>query len=117
VTSGVVDFVNRVDKWPKIRKDADKGGLSVAIIGDDGVRYYGSHLAEVAEGIEPGVKVETGQLLGLTGETGNAAGVCPQLHFGISHPTTPDDWQVRRGEVWPQKYLYAWERGEPVGPK
>lgn len=116
VTSGVVDFVNRTDKWPSTRENAEKGGLSVAIIGDDGVRYYGSHLSEVAEGIEPGVRVEAGQLLGLTGESGNAAGVYPQLHFGISHPTTPDDWQVRRGEIWPQKYLKAWERGENSTP-
>jgi murein DD-endopeptidase MepM/ murein hydrolase activator NlpD len=117
VTDGVVDFVSRTDKWPQTRNNADKGGLSVAIIGDDGVRYYGSHLSEVAEGIEPGVKVKAGQLLGLTGESGNAAGVYPQLHFGISHPTTPDDWQVRRGEIWPQKYLKAWARGENVAPK
>jgi len=116
VTSGIVDFVSRADTWPRTRDNADKGGLSVAIIGDDGVRYYGSHLSEVAAGIEPGVRVKAGQLLGLTGESGNAAGVYPQLHFGISHPTTPDDWQVRRGELWPQKYLKAWERGENLGP-
>jgi murein DD-endopeptidase MepM/ murein hydrolase activator NlpD len=114
----VVDFVSRGDQWnPKTDDPAERGGLSVANVGDDGVRHYGSHLSEVAEGIEPGVRVETGQLLGLTGESGNAAGVYSQLHFGISHPTTPDDWRVRRGEVWSQKYLHAWERGEQTMPR
>jgi murein DD-endopeptidase MepM/ murein hydrolase activator NlpD len=119
VTSGVVDYVSREDLWPKTGRDEDKGGLSVAIVGDDGVRYYGSHLSEVAEGIEPGVRVEAGQLLGLSGKTGNANApkIAPHLHFGISHPTTPDDWQIRRGEVWPQKYLKAWKAGENVTPK
>jgi murein DD-endopeptidase MepM/ murein hydrolase activator NlpD len=117
VTSGVVDYVNRVDIWKAATNNpADKGGISVAIVGDDGVRYYGSHLSEVAQGIEPGVRVEAGQELGLTGESGNAKGVYPQLHFGISHPTTPDDWAIRRGEFWPQKYLKAWARGEDVTP-
>jgi len=117
VTNGVVDFVSRVDTWKAVTdRPADRGGLSVAIIGDDGVRYYASHLSQVAEGIEPGVRVDAGQVLGLTGESGNAKGVYPQLHFGISHPTTPDDWAVRRGEIWPQKYLQGWEHGENLTP-
>jgi murein DD-endopeptidase MepM/ murein hydrolase activator NlpD len=118
VTSGVVDFVNREDLFAQGSKDpADFSGLAVAIIGDDGIRYYGSHLSAVAEGIGPGVRVKAGQLLGLTGISGNAAGTYPHVHFGISHPTTPDDWQTRRGEVWPQKYLAAWKRGENVTPE
>lgn len=117
VTSGVVDYVSFTDPWPKTQKSADKGGISVALVGDDGLRYYGSHLSSIAAGIKPGVRVQAGQLLGLTGESGNAKGVYPQLHFGISHPTQPDDWQTRRGEIWPQKYLSAWLRGEDVTPK
>ncbi|WP_240695919.1 peptidoglycan DD-metalloendopeptidase family protein [Candidatus Chloroploca sp. Khr17] len=117
VTSGVVDFVSREDRYALGSKDpADRGGLSVAIIGDDGVRYYGSHLSEIAEGVEPGVRVEAGQLLGLIGISGNAAGTYPHLHFGISRPTTPDDWETRRGEIWPQEYLKAWARNENVAP-
>jgi murein DD-endopeptidase MepM/ murein hydrolase activator NlpD len=90
--------------------------MSVAIIGDDGWRYYGSHLSGVAEGITPGVRVEAGQLLGWTGKSGNARGTPPHLHYGISRPTTPDDWQTRRGEVPPYEYLRAWQRGEMVTP-
>jgi murein DD-endopeptidase MepM/ murein hydrolase activator NlpD len=117
-TDGVVDFVSVEDLWDARSDDpAVRGGISVAIVGDDGVRYYGSHLSEVAEGIVPGLRVEAGQLLGRTGNSGNAASTPPHLHFGISHPTTPDDWQVRRGEISPYTYLRAWQRGENVTPE
>jgi murein DD-endopeptidase MepM/ murein hydrolase activator NlpD len=118
VIDGVVDYVSREDLWDsRIDDPALRGGISVAIVGDDGVRYYGSHLSEVAEGIAPGARVSAGQLLGLTGKSGNAASTDPHLHFGISHPTTPDDWAVRRGEVAPYNYLRAWQRGENVTPR
>lgn len=117
VTGGVVDFVSREDVWdPQVNDGATRGGLSVAIVGDDGVRYYGSHLSEVADGIEPGVRVEAGQLLGRTGHSGDARDTPPHLHFGISRPTTPDDWAVRRGEIRPYPYLQAWQRGEAAVP-
>lgn len=116
-TSGVIDYVSYEDIWnPAKDVPADRGGISVAIVGDDGVRYYGSHLSAVAEGIAVGVRVEAGQLLGLTGKSGNARSTPPHLHFGISRPTTADDWQVRRGEIPPYNYLKAWERGEQVRP-
>ena len=58
VTDGVVDFVSTEDVWdPKVNDGATRGGLAVAIIGDDGVRYYGSHLSQVADVIAPGVRV------------------------------------------------------------
>jgi murein DD-endopeptidase MepM/ murein hydrolase activator NlpD len=88
----------------------------VAIIGDDGVRYYGSHLSSVQQGIVPGVRVVAGQTLGRTGHTGDARFVEPHLHFGISHPTTPDDWKTRRGEFSPYKYLRAWQAGTQLRP-
>jgi murein DD-endopeptidase MepM/ murein hydrolase activator NlpD len=117
VTDGVVDFVSREDVWsPKVNDGATRGGLAVAIIGDDGVRYYGSHLSQVADGIVPGVRVIAGQQLGLTGKSGDARFTDAHLHFGISHPTTPDDWEVRRGEIGPYDYLRAWQRGENITP-
>ena len=117
VTDGVVDFVSREDRWdPQANAGGTRGGLSVAIIGDDGVRYYGSHLSQVADGIAPGVRVAIGQVLGLTGQSGDAAVTPPHLHFGISHPTNPDDWVVRRGEVSPYRYLEAWRRGKNLTP-
>ena len=117
VTDGVVDYVSTRDVWdPKVNDGATRGGLSVAIIGDDGVRYYGSHLSQVADGIAPGVRVVVGQQLGLTGKSGDARFTDAHLHFGISHPTTPEDWAVRRGEIGPYPYLRAWQRGEDATP-
>ena len=65
VTNGVVDEVNRVDRFNwKTNLGADRGGLSISIVGADGVRYYGSHLMSIEKGIAPGVEVVVGQVLG-----------------------------------------------------
>ncbi len=117
VTGGIVDFISSEDVWdPAVNDGATRGGLSVAIIGDDGVRYYGSHLSEIADGITLRARVVAGQLLGRTGNSGDARGTDPHLHFGISRPTAPDDWEVRRGAIPPYDYLRAWEKGENVTP-
>lgn len=117
VTSGVVDEVRRVDQWNgKTNLPQDRGGLWVSIIGDDGVRYYGSHLKKVEVGIEPGVRVNAGDLLGLVGATGDARGTAPHVHFGISWPTAADIWWVRRGMLYPWKYLDAWKIGKDLSP-
>lgn len=116
-TDGVVDYVSIKDIWdPQVDDPATRGGLSVAIIGSDGVRYYGSHLSAVEPGIMPGVQVAAGQVLGKTGKTGDARFVDPHLHFGISPPTTPTDWETRRGIISPYKYLRAWAAGTQLQP-
>jgi len=117
VTDGVVNFVSYKDLWDPAHDDPSlRGGLSVAIIGDDGLRYYGSHLSAIAPGIKPGVRVKAGQLLGLVGNTGDARNTTSHLHFGISRPTYPDDWKARRGQVDPFPYLQAWRDGHNVTP-
>ena len=117
VTDGVVDFVSTKDLWDPASDDpAERGGLSVAIIGDDGLRYYGSHLSAIAAGIAAGVRVKAGQLLGLVGNTGDARSTPSHLHFGISRPTYPEDWKARRGQVDPYPYLLAWRNGHNVTP-
>ena len=111
-TSGLIDEVNRIDKWSgKTNLGADRSGLYVSMIGDDGVRYYGSHLSKIAVGIEPGVRVVVGDLLGFIGASGDARGTAPHLHYGISWPTPPDIWWVRRGEIFPWPYLDKWKAG------
>mgnify|MGYP000365265018 FL=1 len=117
--NGVVDEVNRVDNWSgKTNLGIDRGGLYVSIIGDDGVRYYGSHLSSVVASIQPGVVVKAGRVLGKIGSTGSARGTAPHLHFGISWPTPtqPNVWWVRRGVVLPFKYLDAWKAGKDLSP-
>ena len=116
---GVIDEVNRKDIWSgKTNLGIDRGGLYVSVIGEDGVRYYGSHLVSVAADIQPGVSVTAGQLLGKIGSTGSARGTAPHLHFGISWPTPsqPNVWWVRRGVVLPWKYLDAWKSGKDLSP-
>ena len=69
--NGVVDEVNRTDRWSgKTNLGIDRGGLYVSIIGEDGVRYYGSHLRSIPATIQPGVSVTAGQELGSIGSTG-----------------------------------------------
>ena len=121
--AGVVDEVNTVDKWSgKTNLGADRGGLSISILGDDGLRYYGSHLSKIEANIVPGYKVATGEKLGEVGSTGSARGTKPHLHFGISYPTEKGIWWVRRGvglekgKTSPWKYLQAWQAGKDLKP-
>ena len=122
--AGVVDEVNTEDKWSgKTNKGADRGGLSISIIGDDGNRYYGSHLSKIEANIVPGYKVVTGEKLGEIGTSGSAKGTKPHLHFGISYPTDKGVWWIRRGvglekgKTSPWKYLQAWQVGKDLKPK
>ena len=97
--AGRVDEVTRTDPWrPASDRGADRGGRSVSLVGVDGVRYYGSHLEAVAPGIAPGVTVRAGRLLGRIGNSGSASITPVHLHFGISWPTRPGIWWVRRGD-------------------
>ncbi|MFC6158165.1 M23 family metallopeptidase [Kribbella jiaozuonensis] len=115
--NGRVDEVTRVDTWdPKTNRGPDRGGLSVSIVGVDGVRYYGSHLSAIAPGIRPGVIVRAGQTLAHTGKTGSARVTPPHLHFGISWPTKPNMWWIRRGAVAPQQFLNSWHHGGQLSP-
>jgi murein DD-endopeptidase MepM/ murein hydrolase activator NlpD len=115
--NGVVDEIVSVDKWSgKTNKGEDRGGLSVSIVGSDGVRYYGSHLSVIETGIATGVAVVAGQKLGEVGATGSARGTAPHLHFGISWPTEKGIWWVRRGVLYPWKYLDAWKAGKDLSP-
>ncbi len=117
VTDGVVLEVSRVDKYNKAVDDgALRGGLSVSLLGDDGVRYYGAHMSAVSAGIEAGARVRAGQQIGSIGKTGNANNIC-HLHFGISPPCArTGDWWNRRGVIWPYTFLDAWRAGKSTSP-
>ncbi len=111
VTNGTVDEVSTVDLWNPITNDsATAGGLSVRFIGDDGMRYYGAHLSAIAAGIQPGVWVPAGQVLGLVGNSGNARTSNTHLHFEISIPEPPFT------KIDPFPYLTAWRAGESITP-
>jgi hypothetical protein len=117
-TSGVIDEVNDVDRYSWKNNDgALRGGLSLSMIGDDGVRYYGSHFSKIYKKVVPGYRVKVGELIALVGTSGDAAGTAPHVHFGISWPTEAGIWWVRRGMVSPWKYLDAWKAGRDLSPK
>jgi peptidoglycan LD-endopeptidase LytH len=116
VTNGTVLNVTTKDVWKRsVNAGATRGGLSVSIRGDDGVRYYGSHLSSIAAGIRTGVRVKAGQTLARTGDTGDAS-AC-HLHFGISAPCAGrGDWWLQRGTVWPWSFLDSWRKGGAKSP-
>lgn len=61
------------------------GGLAVYVVQPDGTYWYLAHLAAVAEGIANGTAVKTGQVVGFVGDSGNARGGPPHVHFEV-HP-------------------------------
>lgn len=68
----------------------DKAGHYFFLVTEDGsLRWYGSHLRDKPL-VEPGAKVQAGDLLGYVGRTGNASvkrasGIrgCPHLHLAL----------------------------------
>lgn len=59
--------------------DGGLGGLSVSLTDGTGDRFYYAHLATVA--VEVGQPVRAGDVLGTNGDTGNARGGPPHLHW------------------------------------
>ncbi len=112
---GVVIDLQRVDQFvEKVNDPWTRGGLYVAILGNDGVRYYMAHFRAIAEGLQVGDQVSAGTPVAELGESGNA-GAC-HVHFGISPPCPALEWWVRRGVIWPYPYLDDWRRGVWTSP-
>lgn len=89
VRAAAPGFVYRID-------DLSLGGLTVTVFGDGGVRYFYTHFESVAEELTEGQRVETGDLIGYVGNSGNAAGTPPHLHFGVYHGDEDDlcEWRA-----------------------
>jgi murein DD-endopeptidase MepM/ murein hydrolase activator NlpD len=113
--NGVALEVRTVDGWdPAVDDPATRGGRSIALLGDDGVRYYMAHFESIDPAILVGGRVGVGDFLGTVGQTGRAS-AC-HVHFGISPPCPTTEWSVRRGAIWPHPYLDAWRVGEQLSP-
>ncbi len=55
------------------------GGLQFTLKGDDGVTYIGTHMSAFGND----GRVNAGDVVGYVGNTGNAVGTSPHLHFGM----------------------------------
>ncbi len=76
------------------------GGNVVYLTMDDGTYFYYAHLDDISPVIQAGMEVEAGTVLGTVGDSGNAVGTPPHLHFEI-HPGGGDP-------VPPAPYVDAW---------
>ena len=61
------------------------GGLTVRVVEPDGTFWYLAHLSGIAEGVLNGSPCSLGQVVGYVGDSGNARGGTPHLHFAV-HP-------------------------------
>jgi hypothetical protein len=61
------------------------GGNAAYVTEADGTYYYMAHLSGFAPGLASGSTVRQGQVVGFNGDTGNAKGGPPHLHFEV-HP-------------------------------
>ncbi|GAA5513860.1 hypothetical protein Dcar01_02608 [Deinococcus carri] len=58
------------------------GGRTVMVLGPSGQRHYYAHLDRYA-GLQEGQWLEAGTVVGYVGNSGNAKGTPPHLHYGI----------------------------------
>ncbi|WP_227674612.1 M23 family metallopeptidase [Psychrobacter jeotgali] len=58
------------------------GGRVVVIVGPGGAGHYYAHLEDYAD-IEPNDWVDVGDTIGYVGDSGNAKGTPPHVHYGI----------------------------------
>jgi peptidoglycan LD-endopeptidase LytH len=69
--------------------DGGLGGKTVSVAGPGGRTYYYAHLDSYASDLAVGGMVNPGAILGYVGNTGNARGAPPHLHFGVYTRTGP----------------------------
>lgn len=64
-------------------RESGLGGRQVWVLGPAHQRHYYAHLDDWHPGLERGDVVAVGTPLGTVGDTGNARGTPPHLHYGI----------------------------------
>lgn len=64
-------------------RDQGLGGKQVWTLGPGGERHYYAHLDDWADGLQRLDRLRAGDLIGHVGDTGNALGTPPHLHYGI----------------------------------
>lgn len=64
-------------------RDNSLGGKVIWIAGPAGSYHYYAHLDKHKRGLDVGDRVKKGQVIGYVGNSGNARGGSPHLHYGI----------------------------------
>lgn len=87
VLAAAPGFVYRIGPSPL-------GGNVVVVVAGGGHRHYYAHLSEFGE-IREGQAVDVDTVLGYVGNTGNAQGTPPHLHFGVyTSPPGECEWDA-----------------------
>jgi hypothetical protein len=73
------------------------GGLAAYVTADDGTYYYLAHLAGYPPDQQTGQRVKVGDIVGFNGDSGNAQGGSPHVHFEI-HPAPTRTVTTGRGK-------------------
>ena len=73
VVDGVISFIG----------DQKLGGHCIWLTTENGASFYYAHLDRWAAGLYEGMEVQSGDLLGYVGNTGNAKYTPSHLHFGV----------------------------------
>lgn len=74
VADGIVSYIG----------DQPKGGHCLWLTTENGASFYYAHLDRWAAGLYEGMEVQSGDLLGYVGNTGNAKTTPSHLHFGVN---------------------------------
>lgn len=78
------EIVAVADGFISFLGDQRLGGHCVWLTTENGTSFYYAHLDRWAPGLYEGMEVQSGDLLGYVGNTGNARTTPPHLHFGIN---------------------------------
>lgn len=69
------------------------GGITLYLVDKEKrFRFYYAHLERYADGIEEGIEVQKGDVLGFVGKTGNAKWTDPHLHFQVMTTEATGSW-------------------------
>jgi murein DD-endopeptidase MepM/ murein hydrolase activator NlpD len=74
VADGIISFIG----------DQPKGGHCIWLTTESGTSFYYAHLDRWAPGLYEGMEVQSGDLIGFVGNTGNAVHTPSHLHFAIN---------------------------------
>ena len=88
------------------------GGNRLWLRDMQGNEFYYAHLSAYSPLAAEGQHVEAGDVIGFVGDTGDAVGTPPHLHFEV-HPVELL-WMGYDGVVNPYSYLLAWRRQADV---